>query len=154
MPTPTKPQPAPLPRPEPVYKVLASNIEAYKSCVESANTLWQERHFDRIEQIARDLLPSGSGIDAGTKIDIDASAPNKIVLWVEYHHMNGAGSYNGWTGHRITIRPSLAFEIMLAIGGVNTNDIKDYLCETYDDALRHPIVWNDDRSRYIFHEED
>lgn len=85
----------------------------------------------RLNWIAKNVLPSGSGIDNGTKIDLDKSSPEKIVLEFGYHRMNDAGYYDGWTEHSAVIKPSLAFGLDLKITGRNRNQIKGYLHETY-----------------------
>ena len=53
--------------------------------------------------------------------------------------MNDAGSYDGWTDHVITVRPSLAFGFELKISGPNRNDIKEYIHDTFDTALSAEI---------------
>ncbi len=40
-------------------------------------------------------LPSGAGIDNGTKIDVSKCKRNKIVLTCGYHNMNENGFYDG-----------------------------------------------------------
>lgn len=85
---------------------------------------------------AAEILPSGSGIDAGTTIDLAASTPDRIVLTMSFHHMNDGGFYDGWTDHTIVVRPSLAFGVDLRVTGRNRNEIKDYLHDVYALALR------------------
>ncbi len=116
-----------------VYQSLASAIVARANCIQVNNVEWRDRHEETIDTIV-DNLPSGGGIDNGTKIDLDASGANRIVLSVAYHHMNENGYYDGWTDHKITIVPSFD-GIDLRISGRNRNDIKDYLAETYHYAL-------------------
>lgn len=88
--------------------------------------------------IAKNELPSGSGIDCGTKIDLDASNRNKLVLLAAYHHMNESGMYDGWTEHRIIVVPDLASGFTLNITGRNRNGIKEYLYDTYWPVLNEP----------------
>jgi hypothetical protein len=87
-----------------------------------------------------DLLPSGSGIDSGTKLDLNASHAEKLVFDIAYHHMNDGGFYDGWTQHRIVVTPSFT-GINLRISGRDRNDIKDYLYQTYDYALKQDVTY-------------
>lgn len=109
---------------------IASTIDAYHNCVKSGNALWEGKHLERLEQIARNELPSGSGIDSGTAIDIERSSGNKIILTAGFHHMDENGYYDGWTEHEVIVTP--AFDgINLKITGRNRNEIKDYLHDVY-----------------------
>lgn len=119
----------------PVYRALATTIEARQNCLKSGNTEWQGRHSETILQIVENCLPSGSGIDCGTKIDLDQSTPDSLVFDVDYHHMNDGGYYDGWTQHRVIVTPSLAREISIRITGPDRNEIKEYLYECYHSAL-------------------
>jgi hypothetical protein len=114
-----------------VYQALASAIGARLNCIASGNKEWESNHEDTILAIVNDG-PSGAGIDCGTKIDLSRSTSEKLVLSCEYHHMNDAGYYDGWTEHKIVITPSLQFGIAIKIGGRDRNDIKEYLYEVYD----------------------
>lgn len=97
---------------------------------------WGDIAQDRLAQLV-DLLPSGSGIDSGTKLEsADAS---KIVLSAGFHHMNDGGYYDGWTHHKITIRPRFD-GIDVTISGRNRNDIKEYLHQTYHHALSAQVT--------------
>lgn len=84
-------------------------------------------------------MPSGSGIDCGTRLDIAASTPEKLVFKTAYHHMNSGGFYDGWTQHRIIVKPSLGFGLRISISGPDRNDVKDYLHECFDQALRAEV---------------
>lgn len=134
---------------KPLYQAIASLVSARLNCIKSGNVEWKSRHHDAIEQLV-EFLPSGSGIDNGTKIDLDASTPEKLVFTFGFHHMNDAGMYDGWTEHILTVRPSLQFDIATTISGRNRNDIKDYLYETYGYALTQD-VWQDATEPYAWH---
>jgi hypothetical protein len=97
---------------------------------------WGDIARSRLAQLV-DLLPSGSGIDNGTKL-VSADS-TKIVLSAEYHHMNDGGYYDGWTTHRITIRAQFG-GIDVTIGGRNRDDIKEYLAQVYYDALSAQVT--------------
>lgn len=117
-----------------IAQAIASQLDAMNRCRESGNQEWATKWEESLFRIARNL-PSGSGIDEGTKIDLDASTPEKIVLIVNFHHMDTNGFYSGWTGHKITVKASLQFGIELKISGRNRDGIKEYLGETYSYTL-------------------
>lgn len=136
---------------EPIYKVLASLVVAYHRCAKTPETHaeWRDTHEERIQQIVADFLPSGSGWDHGSKIDLDASTDERLVFYGSYHHIDESGFYDGWTDHRITAKASLWADILIGISGRNRNDIKEYLSECFDCALRAKIQYSDDAGRYI-----
>lgn len=126
--------------PSPLYRELASIFQAYLNCADRPSTdEWRNNHKETIEALVENFLPSGSGIDCGTTFDFDASKPDKLVLTFSYHHMNEGGYYDGWTEHSLVVRPSLAHGIDLRITGRDRNQVKDYLYEVYDCALRQKV---------------
>jgi hypothetical protein len=120
----------------PIYQALARAVEARANCIRSSNVDWQPRWEDRIKVLINAYMPSGSGWDTGTTLDLETSTPDKLVFYGSYHHMNDGGMYDGWTDHSITIRPSLTRGFDLRVTGRDRNDIKDYLAEMFDCALR------------------
>jgi hypothetical protein len=131
-----------------VYQVLASSIQARRNSIENDNSEWVFKHGEMIRQIVKDLLPSGAGIDSGTKIDLDASHGERLILTCGYHHMNDGGFYDGWTEHKIIVTPSFS-GLNIRITGRDRNQIKDHLYETFDYSLTRPIVWNEKDSRWM-----
>jgi hypothetical protein len=117
-----------------VYQKLATAIDAYHRCVKEGNELWEEKHKETIDAIM-DTAPSGSGIDHGTTLDLDASTANKLVFTFGYHHMDEMGGYDGWTEHALRAYPSFVCGVELTISGRDRNDIKDYLYEVYQGWL-------------------
>ena len=120
-----------------LYVELAQRIAQLSNCIASNNSEWQRKTEIRLEYLAKQYLPSGSGFDCGTKLDIDACLrdPSKIVLQTSFHHMDDNGMYDGWTEHTIIVKPSLARGFTLSISGRNRNAIKDYIHETFSFAL-------------------
>lgn len=100
---------------------------------------WAEKHEETAEQLTREYLPSGGGFDSGTTLDLERSREDWIVFQTSVHHMDEHGSYDGWTKHTVTVRPSLVHGIVLTISGRNRNDIKDHLYETFHHALTQEI---------------
>ena len=121
-----------------ILQQLATAIQALSNCQQSGNSDWEQRWNDTIDSIV-DNMPSGSGIDNGTKIDLDACTSSKIVFDVGYHHMNDGGYYDGWSHHKIVCTPSFSgFD--MRITGRDRNGIKDYLADVYYTALSAEYV--------------
>lgn len=90
--------------------------------------------LDRLLQ----ALPHGSGIDLDPEIlDIKYQGDRitMIAFRSDFHHMNDHGYYDGWTEHTVRVYPDWD-GFRLVITGRNRNDIKSYLYETWDHALR------------------
>lgn len=85
------------------------------------------------------LLPHGSGIDCGCKIDREKSGSKKVVITFDFHHMNNAGYYDGWSSYRLTVTPVLWGDFYIKITGQNKNYIKDYLYDLFDSVLSEQI---------------
>lgn len=153
-----------------LYSELSTAIQARQNCqtkisklnpnAVSANVAMRDNEFhqsrewfvkwtERIEELV-DLLPSGSGIDSGTKIDLQESHAEKFVLLADFHHMNDTGFYDGWTYHVITVTPSFT-GINLRISGRNRNDIKEYLHQTYHYALTRDVTYEMLRDQFPQH---
>ena len=111
----------------PLYRRLARLVGAYWNCVKSGNEEWKKRHHDKAIELVKEHLPSGSGIDSGTRLMVENSYPNKLFLEVAFHHMDEHGGYDGWTNHIITVEPDLELGFTLQVSGENRNDIKTYL---------------------------
>lgn len=139
--------------PSPVYRELASTFQAYLNCAarnDDTAQEWQRNHHASIVKICEEFLPSGSGIDNGTKFDFENSKPDKLVLTFGYHHMNEGGYYDGWTDHSIAIRPSLAHAFNTMISGRDRNQIKDYLYDVYQEALC-ALIYQDEEGDWLAH---
>lgn len=124
---------------KPLYQAMSGLICAIANCRKSGNVGWQQRHTDHLLALVRSRLPSGSGLDCGTTIDLDASNAEKIVLIASFHHMDESGRVGAWTDHKITVQGSLFSGIRLAISGPNRNEIKDYLHDVFTEALRAEV---------------
>lgn len=117
-----------------VAQTLAGAIGARLNCIQSGNDEWRAKWEQLIARIEKEQLPSGSGIDRGTRVDLEKSTGDKLVLCAGFHHMNESGMYDGWTDHVITITPAFR-GVDVAIGGRNRNEIKEYLSEVFHAAM-------------------
>lgn len=105
-------------------------------------------HDATLDAIEADFLPSGSGIDNGTKIARDASDGARVTLLCSYHHMNENGMYCGWSDYRITARPDFEVGVALTITGRNVNDIKSYLADVFGTCLGENVTMDQDGALY------
>jgi len=126
----------------PLYQLIARAGDAADNCAKNGNEEWRQAWQELLEK-CEELLPSGSGFDAGTAIE-HASA-KKIVLRTSFHHMNESGFYDGWTEHVVTITPNLVTEFELKISGRNRNGVKEYIAEVFYDVLRQEVVWDGEK---------
>ena len=120
------------------YQALANAIIAHGNCISSGNQEWLTRWEKQITQIIKKDFPHGSGFDCGTKFDIDDNLKfdgSKLVFTTEFHHMNEDGYYDGWTSHKITVKPCLLSGFTISISGPNRNDIKELIHDWFYDAL-------------------
>ena len=128
----------------PLYSRIASLLIAIENCKKSGNAGWELNHFQNLIELVHNFMPSGSGIDAGTKINTEDSSPNRLVFHISFHHMNESGYYDGWTEHDVIVTPSLLNQFDLRITGRDRNSIKEYLHEVFRDALQ-TVVDNEHR---------
>lgn len=127
-----------------LYSELAMLVQARRNCADknTPKAEWFDKHSEKIEMLVKQHMPSGSGFDSGTTLDLDASHAEKLVFHTSFHHMNDAGYYDGWTEHTITVTPSLAHRYHLRISGRNRNDIKDYMVQDFDCALMQDVTYD------------
>jgi hypothetical protein len=85
-------------------------------------------------------MPSGSGFDTGTRLELTKSDGELLVFTTSFHHMDDNGSYSGWTDHTIKVRGSLLYGFRLALSGRNPDKFYDHLHEVFDSALRQEVV--------------
>lgn len=113
------------------------------------NMEWMLKHKASLRELC-EMLPSGSGIDNGTTlVEIrTARGRESIDLSCSFHHMNDLGVYDGWTEHKIRIRPSF-HGLDVSVSGPNRNRIKDDLQETYDQTMRTRVRFDLVTNRWI-----
>lgn len=113
---------------------LSSKFQAFKNCVACNNVEWKDKHEDSINDML-ELLPSGSGLDAGVKFDWVKSTKDKLIFNFEFHHMNENGYYDGCTSHKLILTPSFAFGYDVRITGNDRNGIKEYLSQLFNELF-------------------
>lgn len=102
-----------------------------------------------LARIEREVLPSGSGFDRGTKLDLDASAPERLVFTTDFHHMGEGGAYCGWSSHIVTVTPSFIGGFVIDMDSDFSavdygsrpieEDFRDYVADTFRHVLRHVL---------------
>lgn len=130
----------------PLYAVLALRMQAYINRMASTSNPelkqhWLDVHADRISELVKEWLPSGGGFDAGTKMQLTESTAERLVFTTAFHHLSNHGYYDGWTEHKVIIKASLAHGFDIQVSGRNRNDIKDYIAETFMQALRVEVPY-------------
>lgn len=125
-----------------VAQRFAELIQARANCAQSGNAEWFERHTDRIAQLNREAMPHGAGFDNGVEVVLDSihsdagcSTGSKLVFRTAFHHMDEHGGYAGWTDHIVTVKPAFIGDFDLTVSGRDRNQIKDYIGETFAQAL-------------------
>lgn len=115
-----------------LYTRLASLVLAIRNCEKTGNGEWLEKHGNRADSLVRQHMPSGSGFDRGTALDIEASNAEKLVFYTWFHHMDEHGSYDGWTEHVVTVKASLAYGFTVTVSGRDRNGIKEFIADTFN----------------------
>ncbi len=132
--------------PKSLAETLFSLHLAIENCERSGTTEWLAKHRASVHALCK-LLPSGSGIDRGTTLVMVSTKDERIVLACSFYHMNDGGMYDGWTEHKITVRPSF-LGLDITITGPNRNEIKDHLHEVYSHAMRGLVLWSVEKDRW------
>jgi hypothetical protein len=132
-----------------LFSGIALAVDARLTCKARGNTEWFEKHTTTIGDLVAEFLPSGSGWDCGTRIDLNSSTGERLVFFGSFHHMDENGSYDGWTEHTITVKGSLMHGLIIQVSGRNRNDIKEYLHEMFGLALQQDIDWNEAQKRWV-----
>lgn len=123
-----------------LYSELANLVDARRRCLSGLKdgqlpNPWADKHTERIEALVKEHMPSGSGFDSGTTMDLDASHGDRLVFNTAFHHMDEGGGYDGWTEHRVVVTPAFVGGFNLRVSGRNRNEIKEYVAEAFQDAL-------------------
>lgn len=141
--------------------VLGRSLALVNAIAEALEEYKRTGKSDRVQQL-ESFLPRGSGIDSGTKIDLDKSEPDKIILTFDFHHMDEHGFYDGWSvDWKAIIKPTFqcfsGIDIHIKSGKFNSNShrrryndeyFKDYLYQTYYYCLGDPVVHGYDQTNH------
>jgi hypothetical protein len=114
---------------------FAQALTALNNCVKSGNTDWAAKWRDKLAELERDYLPSGSGVDNGVAFDRSRSTEQCLVFTTAFHHMDENGFYDNWTEHTIRVRPSFSNDLDISVSGRDRNDIKEHLRSLMHESL-------------------
>lgn len=123
--------------PNKLYRELATLVTAIHNCERSGNTEWELKHTERLEELCKNYLPSGSGFDNGTHVDVKMCAADKLQLHAGYHRMDENGMYDGWLDLKIVIRPAFN-DFRLRVYGIQVNSdpgLREYVEDVFGEAL-------------------
>jgi len=130
----------------PLYRELAALVAARINCIASKNDEWLAKHESRIKWLVSERLPSGSGFDSDTDMDLKASWPNRLVFQSAYHKMNAGGFYDGWIHFAVTVKPSLGHGCEVSGKGNfgrSADGHKDYILEEFQSHLDICADWQE-----------
>jgi hypothetical protein len=101
----------------------------------------QKNWAKRTKELAllKEYLPNGNGSrrQQGLSVILLESTEKRIVIDTTYWHETGQG-----TVHQIIIKPSFEGEIATRVTGKNVNNVKEYLQDTFREALMSEVVCN------------
>lgn len=134
-----------------LFRLIGSRARNLSSPSPYQNEDVRERFADEMEYLIKEFMPSGSGFDAGTTIDIDRSNARKLVFKTAFHHMDQHGGYDGWTNHNVIVTSEFD-GLNIHVTGRDRNDIKEYIGETFYSALHTMVhsVWNQEECEHEF----
>lgn len=124
-----------------LYKKIARDFQAYKSCEKTGNTDWFNKWVTSINEAVFKNLPYGSGFDNGTRFDFDNSTSDKLIFNSSFHKLDENGFYDGWIDFNVKVTPSLAFGCNIDIVGKfgNRQDLKEYIGDTFNACLKNEV---------------
>jgi hypothetical protein len=125
---------------EKLYVELSRTVRAYENCCNSpGHEEWKLKHAAYLKELVHEYMPSGSGLNNGTSLNLEKSDSERLVFETSFHHMNENGLYDGWTDHTVVVTASLMFGVNIRITGRNRNDIKEYLHTLFQEALMEEV---------------
>lgn len=133
-----------------LFRILGSRARNLSSAWPHQNEAVRARFEEEMEILLKEFMPSGSGFDMGTEIDIDRSNGRKMVFKTGFHHMDSNGSYDGWTYHNVIV--TAEFDgLDIQVTGRDRNNIKEYVGETFYSALHQMVAVEWDSAANIHH---
>ena len=125
----------------------------YKTIAKTFN--WQKQvmsekidSVDAKKEEINNLLPSGSGIDAGSEVAWEKCSDNEIVIKSSFHCRDKGGeSYNEWCNFYVIVKGSLINEIDIIIEPISNQDkalmighgLYGYLWDVFHHALTQEV---------------
>ncbi len=123
----------------PLYAAIANYLLSIENCKKHNDSAWGDRHRALLAKLCKEHLPSGSGIDSGSQLDMTRSTSERLVFTFGFHHMNADGFYTNWTDYSVIVTPSLVHTITLRITGQDRNQLKDYLHDVFSETMKEMV---------------
>lgn len=97
---------------------------------------WRDSAKQRLNHIADNYLPRGSGFDVAPTLDHDGAPRSAFSISGSFHKMDEHGCYEGWVDFEIKVfaKEDLVFPWDTKISCLD-EDLGKYILETYLEAL-------------------
>lgn len=123
-----------------VYEALANRVQAYHSCLTNGNLEWADKHEEVILDLVENYLPRGGGFDVGTCIVLEKSDGRRVLrLDTSFHKLNNMGYYDGWYDYTVKVVADMIGGIDVNARGRNVDGLRDYVEETFYEALQQEV---------------
>jgi hypothetical protein len=120
-----------------LYEQLAVLTKAIENCKKYNNIEWLERHEEKLARLIKENLPSGSGYDNGTTLELITD--NRMIFKTSFHHMSEHGFYTQWSEHKVMVSASFIGGIDVRVGGKDVNGIKHYIATDFYNVLTREV---------------
>ena len=114
-------------------KAIAESSDIVRSRATAESV--RERHNDVLDFIEKELLPSGSGFDSGTKINREKTTDTRIVLDTAVHPLTDAGYYTAWKHFSIIVSASHLFGFTVKSSKKLPWNIREWVLDTFNEVL-------------------
>ena len=126
-----------------IYKRLAKMANSRLRCLVDSSKFPKEieNYENEIDNIMKNVLPHGSGIDDGCSFNYNKSQNNRLVINSAYHCMNENGYYDGWVDFTVVLTPDFELDYTLNIRGNfgKYGHVKDYLYQIFGDSFDQEV---------------
>lgn len=136
----------------PFYRAIAQALCARDNSLANNNTEWLTRWNAVLREYDK-MLPRGSGLDNGSVLVHSLSDGEVLTFETSFHHMHDSGIYDGWTEHRVVVKPSLLYGITIGVSGRDHRDIKTHIAEVFTEALLVEVDEKDVMTKVLAAEE-
>jgi hypothetical protein len=116
------------------------SLQAMDNCLNDNKPGWAKNHSYFLDDLEKNYLPHGSGIDSGCKID-RTFKEDQITIFVDFHNMDENGYYCGWSNFKLICKPEFD-GISMRITGKDKFFVKDYLYDLFDTVLNEEIEFS------------
>ena len=96
-----------------LYQKIIQTTKALESCEEKGMIEAYNNHYDRLQDIHKNYLPSGSGFDG--QMNIESATDSKLIIRFDWHILNNNGYYDGWLDLLLIVTPNLANDFDMKI---------------------------------------